>query len=401
MRPIVKKFGGTSVGSVERIQAVADRVARDRAQDQHPVVVVSAMSGETNRLIELGERVAPGNRGGAYDFVIASGEQVSAGLVALALESRGLRARAFLGFQVGIRTDSVHSRARIEAIDAQGLRAEIAEGVIPVITGFQGADASGRITTLGRGGSDLSAVSIAAALGLDSCEIYTDVAKVYTADPRLVPQARPIERLAFDEMMEMASLGSKVLHTRSVEVAAKFGVAIHLRSSFSEEEGTWITHEKENPMESPVVSAITHEKGTTIVHLTSTRMEPAFLEKLFGALARAHVSVDVITQSEREAESSLAFSVNSEDRGAAEGILRELNLKFEAHSGLAKLSVVGVGMRTHTGVAQRYFKALSQAGARPRVVSTSEIKISAVIDEAALAAAAQALHQEFGLDRES
>lgn len=312
---VVKKFGGTSVGTIERIEAVADRLLKDwREKGEWPVVVASAMAGETNKLVALGNQIDPTYRGSAYDMLVASGEQVSVALLAIALQKRGAKAKPYLGYQLGIETDSLYSKARILNIKTNHLLAEIDRDVIPIIAGFQGVDNELNITTLGRGGSDTSAVAVAAAMRASECEIYTDVPAVFTADPRLVKRAREIRKLSFEEMMEMASLGSKVLHIRSVELGAKYNVKIHVRTSFSDREGTWIVPEGEI-VENPLVSSVTHDASTVIIELQPVPAGPDFMATLFAKLAARGVSVDIITQNQLEkGQQRLAFSVT---RGSA------------------------------------------------------------------------------------
>jgi aspartate kinase len=399
-RAIVKKFGGTSVGSIERIEHVARLVAREHQEGRLPVVVASAMSGETNRLVGLGNQIDPTYRGSAYDMLVASGEQVSIALIVIALEKLGVPAKAMLGYQLGIETDSVYSKARIKNIDTRRLEDLLERGIVPVIAGFQGVDEEFNITTLGRGGSDTSAVAVAAALKLDACEIYTDVPAVFTADPRLVPKAREIQKLSFEEMMEMASLGSKVLQVRSVEIGAKHGVRIHVRHTFQEREGTWIVPEGEI-MENPVVSAVTHDAATVVFKLQPIPAETSFMAQLFSHLAERGVSVDIISQSQLDKGFRLAFSVTAEDEPLAMKVLKEYlptTVGLEKLENVAKISTVGVGMHNHPGVAARFFSVLASKGIGVHLVTTSEIKISAIIDKDQLQTAAQALHTEFSLD---
>jgi aspartate kinase len=399
---LVKKYGGTSVGSIERIEALADRLSREVASGQRPVVVASAMSGETNRLIGLADQIDPDHRGSAYDMLVASGEQVSISLLSIALNKRGIKAQPLLAHQVGILTDSTFSKARIQSIKTDRLRALIAAGTVPVIAGFQGVDPEDQITTLGRGGSDTTAVAIAAALGLDVCEIYTDVPAVFTADPRLVPKAAELARVSFDEMMEMAALGSKVLHIRSVEIAAKFNLKIHLRSTFESREGTWIVPEDEM-IEQALVSSVTHDANTAIFQLQPIPAETGFLAELFSNLSSRGVIVDIITQSETTGGRRLAFSVTKEDIPLTRQVLRDTlpgEIRVDVAENRAKISVVGVGMRNPPGVAARFFSVLAKAGVKVELVTTSEIKISAVVDPTALSTLATALHSEFSLDRD-
>lgn len=399
-KAIVKKFGGTSVGSIERIEHVAQLVARERENGKLPIVISSAMSGETNRLVGLSNQIDPTYRGAAYDMLVASGEQVAIALVVIALEKLGVPAKPLLAYQLGIETDSVYSKARIKNIDTRKLEELLEKGIVPVIAGFQGVDDENNITTLGRGGSDTTAVAIAAALKLPACEIYTDVPAVFTADPRLVPKAREIEKLSFEEMMEMASLGSKVLQVRSVEIGAKHGVRIHVRHTFQEREGTWIVPEGEI-MENPVVSAVTHDAATVVFKLQPIPGETEFMAKLFSQLAERGVSIDIISQSESDKGFRLAFSVTSEDEPLARKVLQEVlptSVNLETLREVAKISTVGVGMHNHPGVAARFFSVLAKQGIQVHLVTTSEIKISAIIDKAKLQSAAQALHTEFTLD---
>jgi aspartate kinase len=398
---IVKKYGGTSVGSIERIENLADRLVRDIKSGQKPIVVASAMSGETNRLIAMAEKIDPDYRGPAYDMLVASGEQVSISLLSIALQRRGIKAQPLLGFQLGIRTDSVHAKARIRDISGDKLIRLVEQGIVPIVAGFQGVDEADNITTLGRGGSDTTAVALAAAIGARECEIFTDVPAVFTADPRLVPKAREVSRISFEEMMEMASLGSKVLHIRCVEIGAKYGVRIHVRSTFEEREGTWIVPEGE-ALEQPVVSSVTHDANTAVFKLFPTPAGTAFLGDLFGTLAARGVVVDIITQSESTEGQRLAFSTTKEDISLARQVLKESldpAVQVTVIENMAKISVVGVGMRNHPGVAARFFQRLASANIPIHLVTTSEIKISAVIGQAHLTEAATALHNEFSLDR--
>lgn len=401
-RIVVKKFGGTSVGSIERIEAVAERVCEDAKTGQSPIVVASAMSGETNRLVRLASDINPYYRGPAYDMLLASGEQVSISLLAMSMEKRGFKAKPLLAYQLGIETDSIFSKARIMSVNSDKLKAFIDEGYIPIVAGFQGVTGDD-ITTLGRGGSDTTAVALAAAIGSNECEIFTDVPKVFTADPRLVKKARELDYLSFEEMMEMASLGSKVLHYRSVELAAKFGVKIHLRSTFEKREGTWVVPEGE-VMENPVVSSVTHDANTAIIKLFPIKEKgQKFFTKLFTELAEKNVVVDIITQSQNDQGQRLAFSVTEEDLANAEVITKKLmpeGCEISIMRDLAKISTVGVGMKNHPGVAARFFKVFSESDIPIHLVTTSEIKISAVIDKEKLEDAARVLHTEFSLDKD-
>ncbi len=405
---VVKKFGGTSVGTLERIENVATRVLRDHTEKgESPVIVVSAMSGETNRLVRLANDLNPYYRGPAYDMLLASGEQVAVALLTIALEKKGAKAAPLLAHQVGIQTDAIFSKARIRSIDTTKIQALVERGVIPVVAGFQGVTEDDQITTLGRGGSDTTAVALAAALKGSACEIYTDVPAVYSADPRLVAKARELKTIAFEEMMEMASVGSKVLHFRAVEIAAKYNIKIHSRSSFEDREGTWVMAEG-NMLENPVVSSVTHDPATVVIKLNPVPAGAGFLADLFGRLAEKNVVVDIITQSASEKSGKSAegwqrlhFSIPEEDLAQTEKILHEI-LKAETEvtilREMAKISVIGVGMKNHPGVAARFFKIFKDHKVDVHLVTTSDIKISAVIDKSQLKEVAEALHTEFDLD---
>ncbi len=400
---IVKKFGGTSVGTLERIENVATRVVRDREKlGQLPVIVVSAMSGETNRLIRLANDLDPGYRGPAYDMLLASGEQVAVALLAIALEKRGVKAAPLLAYQVGIQTDAIFSKARIRSINADKIIQLVEQGVVPVVAGFQGITDDAQITTLGRGGSDTTAVALAAALGGSECEIYTDVPAVFSADPRLVTKARELNRITFEEMMEMASVGSKVLHFRSVEIAAKYNIKIHSRSSFEEREGTWVMAE-DNMLENPVVSSVTHDPATVVIKLNPVPAGAEFLADLFGRLAEKNIVVDIITQSgsDRPDRQRLHFSIPEEDLVQTEKVLHTVldsETEVTVMRDMAKISVIGVGMKNHPGVAARFFKVFKEHDVDVHLVTTSDIKISAVVAKNQLKEVAEALHTEFDLD---
>lgn len=398
---MVKKFGGTSVGSLERIANVAERILADVKLGQKPIIVVSAMSGETNRLVAMANELNPQYRGVAYDMLLASGEQVSVALLAIALEKLGAKAKPLLAYQLGIKTDSLFSQAKIQSINTDTLKSLVENDIIPIVAGFQGVTEEYDITTLGRGGSDTTAVAIAAALSCGEVEIYTDVPKVFTADPRLIPKAKEISRISFEEMMEMASLGSKVLHFRCVELAAKYKVNIHVRSTFESREGTWVVSE-DDKMENPVVSAVTHDSNTAIVKLFPVPLGADFLANLFSSLAQKGVIVDIITQSYNDEGQRLAFSVNESDIYMVEEVLLSLNIKtkIDILRDKAKLSVVGVGMANHPGVAARFFKSLGKVNVAIHLVTTSDIKISVVIDKNQLESAARSVHTEFALDNE-
>jgi aspartate kinase len=397
---VVKKFGGTSVGSIERIENVAERLLEDQRQGQRAVVVASAMSGETNRLVRLANDLDPYYRGPAYDMLLASGEQVAISLLAIALEKRGARAMPLLAHQVGIQTDTIFSKARIVSIDTSKLIQCCEQNIIPIVAGFQGVTPDDQITTLGRGGSDTTAVALAAALKAKECEIYTDVPAVFSADPRLVPRAREIKALSFEEMMEMASLGSKVLHFRSVEIAAKYGIKIHLRSTFEKREGTWVVGE-DVMLENPVVSSVTHDAATVVVKLYPAPEGVGFLADLFTLLAEKNIVVDIITQSTGEKGQRLNFSIPEEDLAQTELILKSAIKNHDAIEiirEMSKISVIGVGMKNHPGVAARFFQVFKKQDVPVHLVTTSDIKISAVVDKDNLKRVAEALHTEFSLD---
>jgi aspartate kinase len=398
---LVKKFGGTSVGSIERIEMVADRLVRDYKAGQRFVVVASAMAGETNRLVRMANDIYPDSKSSAYDMLLASGEQVSIALLAMALQKRGLKAQPYLAFQLGIQTDSIYSKARITHIDTQKMLQGLQNDEIPVIAGFQGIDSQDNITTLGRGGSDTTGVALAAALGSRICEIFTDVDGVYTADPRVVPEARKILSLNYEEMMEMAALGSKVLHFRCVEIAAKYNVQIHVRSTFSEVEGTWIQSEVSN-MEAPVVSAITHDAKIVVLSAEPAPNGVDFLTKLFKELSDKEVVVDIIAQAQGARGQRIAFSISDEDLSQGLAILKQIvppSTETSALKDVAKVSIVGVGMRSHPGVAARFFDVLSKNNIELHMVTTSDIKMSGVIPRSRLEEAVRELHKEFHLEK--
>lgn len=397
----VKKFGGTSVGSIERIEHVAEIIQEGLRKGQKPIIVVSAMAGETNRLVRLANDIYPNYRGPAYDSLLASGEQVSMSLLSMALEKRGISTESFLGFQLGIHTDSIFSRARIQSIDSSKLLHCLEKNQVPIVAGFQGIDSMYRVTTLGRGGSDTTAVALSAALPGSVCEIYTDVSGVYTADPRFVQKAQKIKELSFDEMMEMASLGSKVLHFRCVEIAAKYNTPIHVRSAFEDAEGTWILPE-DKIMENPVVSSVTNEMATAIVKIFPIPEDVNFLSNFFTRLSEKEIVVDIISQSIMEEGQRLAFSIPQSDWSLASKLVEELSgpqASIQCLDEMAKVSIIGVGMRNHSGVAARFFSVFAKLKLSPQLVTTSDIKVSAVIPESRAQEAVIALHTEFGLDQ--
>lgn len=396
---IVQKYGGTSVGSVERIRAVAKRVGAAARAGNRVIVVVSAMSGETNRLLALVDELSDDAPRRESDVVVASGEQVSSALLSIALEADGVPARSFLGYQVRVETDDAHGRARIRSIDSENLAAALDAGQVAVVAGFQGCDGDGNITTLGRGGSDTSAVAIAAATGADVCEIYTDVDGVYTTDPRIVPDARKLARISQEEMLELASLGAKVLQIRSVEFAKRYDVNVHVRSSFNEEPGTWVVPE-ETRMEDVLVSGVALDRDQAKITLASVPDRPGLAEKIFTPIADSGIVVDMIIQNAGEdGHTDMTFSLPRGELGRALPIVREIGEEVGAgeirdEADIVKVSVVGLGMRSHAGVAARIFQTLGREGINIQMISTSEIKVSIVIDEKYAELAVRALHAE-------
>jgi len=420
MALIVHKYGGTSMGSTERIANVAKRVAKWHRAGHQMVVVPSAMSGETNRLLGLAKELAPAKTTAAYDreldMIASTGEQVSVGLLSIALQAEGLEAVSFSGWQVPIKTNSAHTKARIESIDDARVRAELASGKVVIITGFQGVDANNNITTLGRGGSDTSAVAVAAAMKADECLIYTDVDGVYTTDPRVVEDARRLTRISFEEMLEMASLGSKVLQIRSVEFAGKYRVPMRVLSSFTPwdidineeaKSGTLITFEDEDNMEQAVVSGIAFNRDEAKVSLLGVPDTPGIAFRILGSVADANIDVDMIIQNlSKDGLTDFSFTVHRNDFAKTVDLLKEkvageLGAKeVTGDAKICKVSVVGIGMRSHAGVASRMFRCLSEEGINIQMISTSEIKISVVIDEKYMELAVRALHRAFDLDQE-
>jgi aspartate kinase len=405
MALIVQKFGGTSVGSVERIQQVAEKIKKFRENGDDIVVVVSAMSGETNRLIDLAKQITKGKPvPRELDMMVSTGEQVTIALLAMALISCGVPAVSFTGNQVRILTDSTHTKARILQIDAQKISAELKMGKVVVVAGFQGVDEHGNITTLGRGGSDTTGVALAAALKADECQIYTDVDGVYTTDPRVVPKARRLERITFEEMLEMASLGSKVLQIRSVEFAGKYNVPLRVLHSFKEGPGTLITLDEEESMEQPIISGIAFNRDESKLTIRGVPDTPGVAFKILGPISAANIEVDMIVQNvSHDNTTDFTFTVNNPDYDNAleilQGIANEIGAR-EVHGNvsIAKVSIVGVGMRSHAGVASRMFEALAKEGINIQMISTSEIKVSVVVEEKYLELAVRALHTAFELD---
>jgi len=406
MSLIVQKYGGTSVGTPERIRAVARRVARYKSLGHQVVVVVSAMSGETNRLIGLAKEIMEEPDPRELDVMVSTGEQVSIGMTALALIDLGIKAKSYTGSQVKILTDDAHTKARILKIDHNNIQDDLDKGYVVVVAGFQGVDEKGNITTLGRGGSDTTGVALAAALKADECQIYTDVDGIYTTDPRVVPEAKKLDSITFEEMLEMASLGSKVLQIRSVEFAGKYKVKLRVLSSFEEEgDGTLITFEKKNNMEQPIISGIAFNRDEAKVTILGVPDKPGIAYQILGPIADANIDVDMIIQNVGAVGTTdFTFTVNKNDLNKALTILNE---KVKNHVGakevngndkIAKVSIVGVGMRSHVGVASQMFRTLSEEGINIGMISTSEIKISVLIDEKYLELAVRALHKAFGLD---
>lgn len=401
---IVQKFGGTSVGNPERIAGVARRAVASHRAGNRVVVVVSAMAGETNRLLALARQISQEPHHREIDVIAASGEQVSIGLVALAICELGVEGRSFLGHQVRIVTDDAHGMARIRSIDAVQVISALDAGEIVVIAGFQGINEQGHITTLGRGGSDLSAVAMAAAIGADTCEIYTDVDGIYTTDPNICQRARKIDRITFEEMLELASLGAKVLQTRSVEFAMKYKVRLHVRSSFDNSEGSWVLPEEEVSMEGAVVTGVAHDRNTAKLTVTKVPDLPGRVASILRPLGVQGINVDVIIQNAAvDGCTDVTFTVPRNELGRALRAAREAAAEVGAtgviaDDQVAKVSVVGAGMRSEAGVAVRVFTALGDAGVNIQLISTSEIKISCVIDERFTELAVRVLHTAFGLD---
>ena len=405
MALIVQKYGGTSVGTTQRIKRVADRVIRTKEAGNDVVVVLSAMAGETNRLIALAQEIQPHPDPRELDALMATGEQVSIALFSMACKARGYEARSFLGFQVPIETDSSHTKARIENIVADRLRHALGQGVIPVVAGFQGISKEGDITTLGRGGSDTTAVALAVALDADVCEIYTDVEGVFTTDPNICPKARKIERISYEEMLEMASLGAKVLEIRSVEFAMRYNMPLHVRSSFTDAPGTMVVKEDES-MESILVSGVTYSKNEARITITKVPDRPGIAAQIFNPISDANIIVDMIIQNTREGDlTDMTFTVPKLDFDTAMEIVKGVAQKIGAEkvlgdTDIAKVSIVGVGMRNHAGVASKMFEILANHGVNILMISTSEIKVSCVIDEKYTELAVRALHEGFGLEEQ-
>src|SRR5881409_2688215 len=404
MALVVQKFGGTSVATIDRIKHVAGLISKTRQAGDTVVVVVSAMSGETDRLVKLAHTITEFPDEREMDMLLSTGERVTIALLAMALRAMGFDARSFTGRQVGIITDSVHTKARIERIVADRIQAALDKGIIPVVAGFQGISEKDDVTTLVRGGSDLTAVALAAALKADHCLIHTDVAGVYTADPNLVPSARRLDKVSYEEMLELASLGAKVLQSRSVEFAARHGVPVEVRSSFKEGSGTLVTKE-DRDMEQVVVSGVTGDRNQAKVTFIGVPDRPGIAARIFGPVAEVNIIVDMIIQNVSQASlTDISFTVPRADLRKAVSLVQRVAKEIDAKSvavteAIAKVSLVGVGMRLHSGVAARMFEVLSREGVNIMMISTSEIKISCVIDEKYLELAVRALHAAFGLDR--
>jgi aspartate kinase len=403
MARIVMKFGGTSVADLDRIRTVAGRVKREVEAGHEVAVVVSAMAGVTNGLVRWCQELSPLHDAREYDTVVATGEQVTSGLLAIALQASGVEARSWQGWQVPVRTDGAHGKARVEAVAGEELARRMGAGQVPVVAGFQGIGPLGRVTTLGRGGSDLSAVAVAAAVKADRCDIYTDVDGVYTTDPRIVPRARKLERISYEEMLELASVGAKVLQTRSVELAMKERVRVQVLSSFEDKPGSLVVDEDEI-VEQPLVSGIAYSRDDAKVTLRRVPDRPGIAASVFGALSTANVNVDMIVQNVgADGTTDMTFTVGKADLARAQDVLNRVRaeLGYEAllaDPEVAKISVVGIGMRSHAGVANTMFRALAAKGINIQVISTSEIKVSVLVGAEYTELAVRALHTAYGLD---
>ncbi len=413
MALIVQKFGGTSVGTVERIENVADRIGLFRKHGDDIVVVVSAMSGETNRLVKLAHSIDEKPEAREYDVLLSTGEQVTIALLSMALNKRGIKARSYTGTQVHILTDSTHNKARILSIEEKKMRTDLNEGRVIVVAGFQGVDEFGNITTLGRGGSDTTAVALAAALKADECQIYTDVDGVYTTDPRVVPEARRLDKITFEEMLEMASLGSKVLQIRAVEFAGKYNVPLRVLSSFDEPSfddgddaanGTLITYE-EDEMEQALISGIAFNRDEAKLTILGVPDKPGVAYSILGPVGDSNVEIDMIIQNiSADGTTDFTFTVHRNDFTQAKEVLRQVADELGAREvvgddKIVKISLVGVGMRSHAGIASKMFKTLAEEGININMISTSEIKISVVVDEKYLELGVRTLHSAFGLEQ--
>lgn len=399
---IVQKYGGTSVGTLERIESVARRVIKTKNEGHNVVVIVSAMSGVTNQLIEQAEFFTKTPEGREMDVLLSSGERVTSALLAIALNAKGHPAIAFSGRGAGIVTDELHTKARIVSIDPKSMQEALKQGKIVVVAGFQGISTAGEVTTLGRGGSDLSAVAVAGALNADLCEIYTDVDGVYTTDPRIEPKAKKLDRISYDEMLELASLGAKVLQNRSVELAKKLNVNLVTRSSFNDHEGTLITGEEK--MEDAVISGIALDKNQARITIRNVEDRPGVAAEIFSALASKEINVDMIVQNiGRNGETNLGFTVPQNELQTAYAVMKEINSNpssiIESDADIVKVSLVGVGMKSHSGVASKAFKTLADEGINIQMISTSEIKISMIVEAKYGELAVRALHKAYDLDK--
>ena len=402
MSLVVQKYGGTSVGNIERIKNVARRVIREQQKGHQMVVVVSAMSGETNRLVAFSKEIADPPEGREYDVLVSTGEQVTIALLAMAIQSMGVPAVSYLGHQVRILTDDSFSKARIRAIDSERIHRDLDDGKVVVVAGFQGVDERGTLPTLGRGGSDTTAVAIAAALKADACEIYTDVDGVYTTDPNVVPEARKIDRISYEEMLEMASTGAKVLQIRSVEMAAKYQVPLEVKSSFNDNPGTWVIKE-EKQMESQMVTGVSYHKDEAKIAVRQVPDLPGIASKIFGPISEANLNVDMIVQNiSSEGTTDLTFTVPRSELKRAlivvEKVAADIGAKkVESSESIAKVSVIGLGMRSHAGIASKMFTTLANENINIQMISTSEIKISIIVDEKYTELAVRVLHDAFEL----
>ena len=405
MARIVQKFGGTSVADLDRIRAVAQRVKAEVDEGNEVAVVVSAMSGTTNQLVEWSREIGPLHDAREYDVIVSTGEQVTVGLLAIALQNIGIDARSWLGWQVALHTNDVHGSARIESLDKDKLDERLSSGQVAVVAGFQGIGPDGRISTLGRGGSDTSAVALAAALNADRCDIYTDVDGVYTTDPRIMPKARKLERITFEEMLEMASAGAKVLETRSVAMAMRYDVNLQVLSSFSDQPGTLVVNEEQN-MEQQKISGIAYSRDEAKITLVGLPDRPGIAAYIFGVLADNHINVDMIVQSASadKTQTDITFSLGSLDLEKAIGVLKAEEKKLEYNDivgdvDVAKISIIGTAMRTQPGIAKTMFSVLAEKGINLHVISTSEIKISVLVDTDYTELAVRSLHDAFQLDK--
>jgi len=404
MALVVQKYGGTSVGTVEKIRNVARRVAKTFDDGNDVVVIVSAMAGETNRLVALADDMCEFPSEREYDVLVSTGEQVTIALLSMCLQSMGYNAKSYLGSQIPVHTDNAHSRARIKSIDDKKVREDLKNGTIIIVAGFQGIDEDGNVTTLGRGGSDTSAVAVAAALTADVCEIYTDVDGVYTTDPRMVPEARKIEKISYEEMLEMASLGAKVLQIRSVEFAKKYNVVVHVRSTFNDKPGTLVMKEDQE-METVLVSGIAYNKDEAKISIFGVPDQPGIAAQIFSPLSEANITVDMIIQNvSQDGKTDMTFTVLKSDCKKALKIVEEIVPKINAtgvksNENISKVSIIGVGMRSHSGIAQTMFETLAKEGINIEMISTSEIKVSCIVDAKYTELAVRVLHQAFGLEQ--